>query len=221
MNINERLSNSFLGSIKRTYQLNKFRNKWRRNNKSNKTIAKNIFPINSVVVGDYSYGDINLIAFNTEHKLYIGRFVSIANDVMFILDSEHYTDKFSTYPFKVQILSENKSESFSKGDIVIGDDVWIGARVTIMSNVNIGQGAIIAAGALVTKDVPSYSIVGGVPSRIIKYRFNDEIIKILKNINYAEITEADVKRLKDRLYSDIGDENDLQWVLKERFYHAK
>ncbi len=221
MGIKEKLSNSFLGSIKRTYQLNKFRSKWRRSNKNNKTIAKNMFPINSVVVGDYSYGDINLIAFNTEHKLYIGRFVSIANDVMFILDSEHHTNHFSTYPFKVQILNENKSESFSKGNIVIGDDVWIGARATIMSNVNIGQGSIVAAGALVTKDVPPYSMVGGVPAKIIKYRFNDEIIGILKNINYAEITEADINRLKDRLYGDIEEQNDLQWVLKEQFYHAK
>lgn len=215
MKVRERLSNSFIGDIKRKKEINSFRLKWRRKNQNNKTIAKNIFPIDSVIIGDYSYGEINLIAFNTVHKLIIGKFVSIANDVMFILDAEHYTNKLSTYPFKVQINKSSEREAFSKGNIVISDDVWIGARATILSGVNIGQGAIIAAGAVVTKDVPPYAIVGGVPAKIIKYRFSEEIIEKLTKLNYMNLDTNKIKKFEKELYQNIENINDVDWLKKE------
>ena len=75
----------------------------------------------------------------------------------------------STYPFRVKILRSCTSEAFSKGDIVIGDDVWIGYGAIIMSGVHVGQGAIIAAGSVVTKDIPDNAIAVGVPAKVVKY----------------------------------------------------
>ena len=84
-------------------------------------------------------------------------------------------------------IRKNQSKELeSKGMITIGNDVWIGGNVTIMRRVTIGDGAIIAAGAVVVKDVPAYSIVGGIPARIIKYRFDETIIKRLLNIQWWE-----------------------------------
>lgn len=99
--------------------------------------------------------------FSSAHNLQIGNFVSIAQEVIFLLDAEHYVKHLSTFPFKVKYLNNAKEEAFGKGDIIIDDDVWLGYRSTIMSGVHIGQGAVIAAGAIVTKDVPPFSIVGG------------------------------------------------------------
>ena len=104
----------------------------------------------------------------------IGNYISIAQNVHFLLDVEHFANHISTYPFKVKLLHSQKSESFSKGDIIIDDDVWIGYGATILSGVRIGQGAVVATGAVVTSDVPPYAIVGGVPAKVIKYR-NEKI----------------------------------------------
>lgn len=78
-------------------------------------------------------------------------------------------------------------EARSKGSIVIKDDVWVGANSLILSGVTIGQGAVVAAGSVVTKDVPPYAIVGGNPAKIIRYRFEEKIIKKLLKIDYSKI----------------------------------
>ena len=74
----------------------------------------------------------------------------------------------------------------TNGDIVVGDDVWVGQRAIIMSGVNIGQGAVIGAGAIVTKNVPPYAIVGGIPAKVIRYRFSEELIQELLKIDYSK-----------------------------------
>jgi serine acetyltransferase len=111
------------------------------------------------------------------------------------------------------------NEAFSKGNIVIDDDVWIGYGVTILSGVHIGQGAVVAAGAVVTKDVPPYAIVGGVPAKIIKYRFSPEIIEELMKIDYSKLEEDDIKNHIDDLYSEIKTVEDAKkivgWMQKE------
>lgn len=77
-------------------------------------------------------------------------------------------------------------ETQAKGNIIVNDDVWIGDSALILSGVEIGQGAVIAAGAVVTEDVPPYAVVGGVPAKVIKYRFRDDVIKELVKIDYAK-----------------------------------
>ena len=185
------------------FKLHRFQIEWEKNNKNNYTTVNNIFNPNLVEVGNASYGELNIISFASKTKLIIGNFVSIAQEVAFILDAEHYIKHFSTYPYKVKYLGLEKEESFGKGNIVVEDDVWIGYRSTIMSGVHIGKGAVVAAGSVVTKDVPPYAIVGGVPAKIIKYRFEDEICKSLMNIDFNKINKSFVERHIDLLYKQI------------------
>lgn len=175
-------------------------------NKDNYTVPQNIFEAELVEVGKASYGDLNIISFANNAKLIIGTFVSIAQEVSFILDAEHYTNHLSTYPFKVKYLGIEKQEAFSKGNIVVEDDVWIGYRSTIMSGVHIGKGAIIAAESLVTKDVPAYAIVGGVPAKVIKYRFDNSICNILKKIDLSKLNKVFVEQNLEALYKQIETE---------------
>lgn len=196
--------------IKNSLKLRRLRKKWRKNNINNKTTICNIFPIELALVGKASYGDIRIFTWNNESKLVIGNYCSIAPEVTFMLDVEHYTNHISTYPFRAQILN-NEKEAFSNGNIIIDDDVWIGFRATILSGVHIGQGAVIAAGAVVTKDIPPYSIVGGIPAKIIKYRFDRDIIEILLKSNYANLRREDIENNIDRLYKSVYCKDDVDW----------
>lgn len=122
-------------------------------------------------------------------KLIIGKFCSIACGAKFIFTSANHTLKsLSTYPFPLfweeyGLAQKDVTQAWdNKGDIVIGNDVWIGYESVIMSGVHIGNGAIIGTRAVVTKDVEPYTIVGGVPAKPIKKRFNDETIEKLQSI---------------------------------------
>jgi tetrahydrodipicolinate N-succinyltransferase len=122
---------------------------------------------------------------------------------MFFLDAGHPISNISTFPFHVDVLKDKKYEASSKGDIVVDDDVWIGYRAMILSGVHIGQGAVVAAGAVVTKDVPPYAIVGGVPAKVIKYRFSPEVIEKLMKLDYSKLTYDMVRERIDELYTSL------------------
>ncbi len=102
------------------------------------------------------------------------------------------------------------------GGIVVEDDVWIGFGATILSGVHIGQGAVVAAGALVTKDVPPYAIVGGVPAKLIKYRFEQELVRELVDIDYSRLDKQDVREHLDELYSELREKDQLGWLPKRQ-----
>lgn len=191
-----------------------FRKRWRNTNRFNTTIPLNIFDINSVFIGKHTYGGIAVLNYNKYYKLTIGNYCSIATDVMFILDADHYTNHISSFPFKVKMLGE-QFEGVSKGDIIVDDDVWIGYGATIMSGVHISQGAVIAAGAVVTKDVPPYAIVGGVPAKVIKYRFEPEMIEKLLKVDYSKLTKEMIEDHIDDLYVDLKDASQLDWMPKK------
>ena len=119
-------------------------------------------------------------------KLVIGKFCSIACGAKFLFTSANHTMKsLSTYPFPLffeewGLDKKDVTKSWdNKGDIIIGNDVWIGYEAVILSGVTIGDGAIIGTRALVTKDVPPYTIVGGMPAKIIRKRFEEETINLL------------------------------------------
>lgn len=188
--------------------------KWRSLNKHNKTSVVGIFNLDCVTVGRETYGGINALTFNETSKLFIGNFCSIAPNVMFIVSADHYVQNISTYPFKVKVLNE-KLEGVSKGDIIVDDDVWIGYGATILSGVHIGQGAVIAAGAVVAKDVPPYAIVGGVPAKVIRYRFDEKMIEKLIKIDYSQLTEEIVRERIDELYQSVDENTDLAWLPKK------
>ena len=185
------------------YSVNKqkFKRKWRKMNPKNFTNAEDLFDPNCVSVGDYTYGGLRVLTYNQNSKLKIGRFCSSAQEVMFVLSADHYTNHISSYPYKVWIMKEEQ-EGTSKGNITVDDDVWIGFRSTILSGVHIGQGAVIAAGSVVTKDVPPYAIVGGVPAKIIKYRFTPDQIEFLQQFKWWNMPE-DWIRENWQMFEDI------------------
>lgn len=167
-----------------------FRKKWRRQNGHNLTTAKNCFNTRWVTVGNGTYGELDVRHFgNPDERVVIGNYCSIGPECVFMTGGEHRYDGLSTYPFRVKLgLCEN--ESITRGPIVLEDDVWVGIRTTIMSGVTIGKGAVVAAGAVVTKDVPPYAIVGGVPAKIIKYRFPEAVIRQAEKMDFGRLLPA-------------------------------
>jgi len=139
--------------------------------------------------GKYTYGKYSVKWNNHKCKLVVGNFCSIAGNVTIYLGGNHRTDWISTYPFghiHKQIFNNfnGTGHPSTKGDVIIGNDVWIGDYVTIMSGVTIGDGSVIAANSHVVKNIEPYSLVGGNPAKLIKYRFSPEQIEKLLQIKW-------------------------------------
>lgn len=165
---------------------------------------KNVIKNTNIIVGEYTmYNDFvndpvlfekNNVLYHypiNHDKLIIGKFCSIACGTRFLFNSaNHSLSSLSSYPFPIfyeqwGLDSKNVVDAWdNKGDIVIGNDVWIGYEAVILSGVTIGDGAIIGTRAVVTKDIPPYTIVGGVPAKIIRKRYSDEIISELLRIKW-------------------------------------
>ena len=199
-------------------KLKEFRREYRKKNQHNLTVPANIFNLDYLSVGTKTYGLIKILGGESFEegvtgirKVIIGSYCSIGPDVTFIPHLDHYTNHISTYPFKVQVMGE-KFEAISKGDIVIDDDVWIGYGATILSGVHIGQGAIIMAGAVVTKDIPPYAMAGGVPAKVIKYRFNENIIRRLLAIDFSKLDDELIREHINELYETVNENTDLSWL---------
>lgn len=193
----------YLQNKKNDIKLVAFQREWRKSNKHNFTRAGTIFPKSKVSVGNNSYGRLNIVSyFNDNERLEIGHYCSIAGSVRFLMSGEHNYSCFSTYPFHRYVI-DGSFESISKGPIILEDDVWIGENCIILSGVKIGQGAVIAAGAIVTNDIPPYAIAGGVPAKVIKYRFNEEVIEKLKKLDFSKISESTIKDNASILYKEV------------------
>jgi phosphonate metabolism protein (transferase hexapeptide repeat family) len=149
--------------------------------------------LKNTVIGDYSY--VNPASVILEST--IGKFCSIGSGVQIVLGS-HPTDFVSTHP--VFYSNSKPFKTYSKENYVqeylpvsIGNDVWIGDGALVMGGVSIGDGAVVAARAVVTKDVPPYAIVGGVPAKIIRYRFNENEISQLLKIKWWDWEESKIQ----------------------------
>lgn len=134
-------------------------------------------------------------------KLIIGKFCSIACGAKFIFNSANHTlSSVSTYPFPIFFeewglnIKDVAAAWDNKGDIIIGNDVWIGYEAVIMAGVTVGDGAIIGTRAVVTKDVPPYTIVGGVPAKPIRKRFDNETLDELLKIKWWDWPEEKIAR---------------------------
>ena len=204
-----------IGYLKNIIARQKRAKMWREYNQNNSTTCANEFDPRNVEVGNYTYGELTVLNFGENEKLKIGSFCSIASGVVFSLNADHFTNHISTFPFKVKVLNEQIKEAASKGDIIVDDDVWIGQNAIILSGVHIGQGSVIAAGAVVSKDVPAYAIVGGVPAKVIKYRFEPEMIEELLKIDYSKLTKEDIEKHIDDLYTELKDLSQLDWMPKK------
>lgn len=188
--------------VKRMIDYLQLRRQWRLRNPLNSSqLGENANP-ERIKVGAFTYGKINALTFNEQNTLKIGNCCSIAPNVSFLVSADHYVTHLSTFPFRSKVVG-GSLEGVSKGDIVVEDDVWIGHGATILSGVHIGQGAIIAAGAVVSRDVPAYAIVGGIPARVIKYRFEEPVIDFMLTLDYSQLDKTLIEEHIDDLYSEL------------------
>ena len=192
----------------------KFKKLWKQKNAHNFTLPAKFFPMDRVSIGKNTYGTIDVLFSNPQGSLIIGNYCSIADGVKFLHSTDHALNRISTYPFKSMLLS-GELESLYKGDTVVEDDVWIGYGATILSGVRIGQGAVIAAGAVVNKDVPPYAIVGGVPAKVIKYRFSPELIDEMLKIDYSKLDVDAIRQHEAQLYEPLESKEQLSWLPKK------
>ena len=199
-----------------------------RSNDKQTVYLKNVITRENIKVDDFTiYNDfqhdprrfeVNNVLYQypiNNDMLFIGKFYSIACGAKFLFNSGNHTQKsLSNYTFPIfyeewGLDKKNIRDAWdNKGDIIIGNDVWIGFEAVILSGVKIGDGAIIGTRALVTKDVLPYTVVGGVPAKVLKKRFSDTVIekllalqwwnwpyeKIQQNIQYIQI--GDIENLK-------------------------
>jgi acetyltransferase-like isoleucine patch superfamily enzyme len=168
-------------------------------------------------VGKFTYGYetavLRVWPEGRSSDIVIGKFCSIADNVMFFLGGNHRKERVTTYPFgyKYNEIFPNAKKveephSISRGNIVIGNDVWIASGASIMSGVTIKDGAIIAANSHVVKDVYPYEMVGGNPAKHINFRFNPEQIEELLTIKWWDWESEKINKLVELLCSDDIDE---------------
>ncbi len=182
---------------------------------------KNIIKNPNIIVGDYTYyddfEDVNNFEKNVKYhfdftgdKLVIGKFCMIASDVKFIMNgANHLTDAVTAYPFAIfgngwGGAMEGRTYPV-KGDLVVGNDVWIGYNSVLMAGISVGDGAIIAANSTVTKDVEPYSIVGGNPAKLIKKRFSEDKINKLLKIKWWD---WDIEKITANVHNLTGNDID-------------
>ena len=174
---------------------------------------KNMITDPGIEVGDYTiYHDLindprdfqkNNVLYHypiNRDRLVIGKFCSIACGAKFLFNSANHTmTSLSTYTFPLfyeewGLKKENVTEAWdNKGDIIVGNDVWIGFEAVILSGVTIGDGAVIGSRAVVTRDVPPYTVVGGVPARAIHRRFDEQTIETLLQLKWWDWPEERIR----------------------------
>lgn len=153
-------------------------------------------------VGRGTYGSPR-IRWSNGATLKVGNFCSIADNVTIFLGGNHRVDWISTYPFNVlwKSASHIAGHPASKGDVVIGHDVWVGEGAVILSGITIGSGSVIGASTIVSKDVPPYSIVVGNPGRVVKTRFKYDEILTLLNLEWWNWTDTKIDAGMDHILS--------------------
>ncbi|MDK4688443.1 CatB-related O-acetyltransferase [Kingella negevensis] len=163
-------------------------------------IADNSTIYGNVSIGQFSYLNVGCVVYS---NVSIGRFCSIGRSVEIGLAS-HPMEYLSTHPFVTSNSLFTRYPEYSEiqrkkwqfhQSVSIGNDVWIGAKAMILNGVNVGDGAVIAAGAVVTKDVPPYAVVAGVPARVMRMRFDDKTIEQLLALKWWDLPLSELKKL--------------------------
>lgn len=198
---------------------------------------KNIVKAPNTIVGDYTYydDDEHPLEFEKRNALFnypflhdrliIGKFVQIAKGATFIMNAaNHRLNTATTYPFNVlgglweEISTPHIEDLPNKGDIVVGNDVWIGHNAVIMPGVKIGDGAIVGAYAIVAKNVEPYSVVVGNPAHFVKYRFHESLRKKLLELKWWDFDSQTIIELIPLLTSNnlVEVEQQIDLLLKKR-----
>lgn len=177
-------------------------------------------------LGKYSYiaekQTFTMLSYGCKHKLIIGNFCSIARNFTVFLGGDHRINRITTYPFghinqKIFNKFDGSGHPSSKGDVVIGNDVWVGAYSTVMSGVRIDDGAVIGANSVVTKNVPAYAIVAGNPAKIISMRFSENTIQELLKIKWWDWDDDAINEFTPLLCS----ENISEFIEKANIFLLK
>lgn len=151
-----------------------------------------------------SYGLPEVHDWQEGSTLKVGAYCSIAEGVQIFLGGHHRADWVTTYPFPAMLAeaAHIKDYNGTRGDVVIGNDVWLCSNSSILSGVTVGHGAIVAAGALVTRDVLPYAIVGGNPAKVINWRFPEEVRAELLQAAWWDWPQAELRQVMEKLCSD-------------------
>lgn len=170
-------------------------------------VKPTLMGVPNIQVGEYTYFDgQNFQKHVTHHydfigdKLIIGKFCQIGRGVEFIMNgANHQMNSVSTYPFYIfngwKQVATKKEDLPYKGDTIIGNDVWIGQNVTFLPGVQVGDGCIIGANAVVASNIPPYSVVVGNPAKVIRKRFDDEMIDLLEKLEWWNKTPNQIQKI--------------------------
>jgi acetyltransferase-like isoleucine patch superfamily enzyme len=157
-------------------------------------------------IGDHTYGRPKVRFADSGRKLTIGAYCSIADGVEIMLGGNHRTEFVATFPFgSFPEVWPGEGLAYvpgTRGDVVIGNDVWIGSGAMILSGVTIGDGAAIGARAVVTRDVAPYGVVAGNPAKLLRRRFDDDIVAQLVLAAWWDLPDGEVRQLVRLLQSD-------------------
>lgn len=148
-------------------------------------------------IGRHTYGNPEISTWKEGATLKIGAFCSIADGVKIFLGGEHRIDWVTTYPFTA-LWEQGKhiaGHPKTKGDVIIGNDVWLGAEAVIMSGVKIGDGAVVGARAVVTTDIAPYEIYAGNPARLVRKRFDTKTIRQLLELEWWNFDDSEIARM--------------------------
>lgn len=175
-------------------------------------------------IGFASYGMPTVHSYHDTAVLNIGSYCSIASNVQIFLGGQHRVDWVSTYPFPMFFRMDSKFKeqcllSDSKGDVIIGNDVWLCANCTILSGVTIGHGAVIANGTMVSRDVEPYAVMAGNPAKLVKWRFDESTRKTLLESAWWDWAEDEIKAVMPKLCNN--NLNDFLNYIKSRKAHFK
>jgi acetyltransferase-like isoleucine patch superfamily enzyme len=179
---------------------------WRRAGRLYRSMSGTVMLDPRIAVGRQTYGvgEQTVLLFRDDDRVSIGDYCSIAYGVTIVASGEHNFRAVANFPFIARFQGNDQHDTYSKGPVVIGNDVWIGAKATILSGVTIGDGAVIAAGAVVTDSVPPYAIVGGVPAKLIKYRFDAETVSRLLQIGWWDWQLDQIVEQLPLFYKDVS-----------------
>lgn len=178
-----RFGYQFISTAKINFYLWRLKFKLQSLGKDNRIYFANIVEPYNVSIGHHVYINKNCDIITTGSKVEIGNYVMIGPNVTFIAQDHDVSDWKKPMIF---------SQKYSRGKITLADDVWIGANATILSGVTINRGAVVAAGAVVTKDVPPYTVVGGVPAEKIKDRIPANLVKKALRVNLSKFKEEKI-----------------------------